>query len=531
MRLLESIVAWGEARPDSVMIEVLDEAHGARRSYRWREVLDAVSALRGLLLDLQETAGGPRETAAGGLRVGLIMANSPEWVAADLALLLSGAVEVPIPLASSAEQAKGLLAHVDLCLVDGPGASKLRAWAASGVAAPRSVPVDVDALSRRCGPRDLTPRLREDFLCKIVHTAGTTGAPKGVKIRALGVADLVGALRRKVRPGTYARYLSIVPLSLLVEQVTGIYVTLSDGGTLVLLSPPSLLLGAPGTTAQAVLPYLRIARPSAMTLPPAMVEAIDRFCQATGRSGEALYQALFGRDEPAFLGCAGAPVAPEVLSRLAQRDLLVYEGYGLSESSSLATWNVPGSARIGTAGRPLDHVEIKLGADGELLLRSTSLFAGYTSAGPSSCAIDAEGWLHTGDLAEIDEGGFVRITGRKRSPRITAGGSDASLAWVEAMYKSLDVVEEAVIFGDRPEKIHGLFIVEERADPGAARAAIDDFGRRHLSEAERAAEIVVVRSTPELYRRCFTVTGRPIRAELWKRMMRELGVTSRSMTG
>ncbi|WP_437814901.1 AMP-binding protein [Sorangium sp. So ce1078] len=517
MRLLDDIVARGEAQPDAVMIEVLDAAPGARRSYRWREMLDAVSALRGLLVDMQETAGAS-------LRVGLVMANSPEWVAADLALLLSGAVEVPIPLAFSAEQAKNLLGHVDVCLVDGPGEFKLRAWAEAGVAAPRRIPVDVDALIRRGGSRDLTPRQREDFLCKIIHTSGTTSAPKGVKIRAFGVAELVASLRRNVRPGTYARYLSIVPLSLLIEQVTGIYMTLSDGGTLVLLSPPSLLLGTPGTTARSILPYLRLARPSAMTLPPAMVEAIDRFCQATDQSGEALFQQLFGRDEPAFLGCGGAPVAKEALTRLARRKIPVYEGYGLSENSSVATWNVPGSAKIGTVGRPLDHVEVKRGADGELLIRSTSLFAGYTSADPSSCVIDAEGWLHTGDIAEIDGDGFVRITGRKKNLIITASGRNVSPAWVEAMYKSLDFVEEAVIFGDRLERIHGLFLVDERADLDAARAAIDDFGRRHLSEVERAAEIVVLQSTPELYRQCFTITGRPIRAELWKRLALALGI-------
>ncbi|WP_437730217.1 AMP-binding protein [Sorangium sp. So ce1335] len=526
MRLIDDIVAMGEARPDAVMIEVLDAAPGARQSYRWREMLDAVSALRGLLIGLDREAGG-------GLRVGLVMANSPEWVAADLALWLGEAVEVPIPLAFSAEQARHLLEHVDVCLVDAPGQARLRAWAEAGVPAPRCVPVDVDALSgaQRGGPRDLTPCRRQDFVCKIIHTSGTTSAPKGVKIRAFGVADLVAALRRKVPPGTYARYLSIVPLSLLIEQVTGIYMTLSDGGTLVLLSPPSLLLGTPGTTAKAILPYLRLARPSAMTLPPAMVEAIDRFCHApdaVDMRGEALFQALFGRDEPAFLGCGGAPVAPDVLSRLARRGIAVYEGYGLSENSSVATWNVPGSARIGTVGRPLDHVEVQLAADGELLLRSSSLFAGYTSADPSSCAVDAKGWLHTGDIAEIDSDGFVRITGRKKNLIITASGRNVSPAWVESRYKSLDFVEEAVIFGDRLEKIHGLFIVEERADPDAARAAIDDFGQRHLSEVERAAEIVVLKSTPELYRHCFTITGRPIRTELWKRMTLELACKENS---
>jgi long-chain acyl-CoA synthetase len=255
-----------------------------------------------------------------------------------------------------------------------------------------------------------------------------------------------------------------------------------------------------------------------------MVEAIDRFCQATDQNDEALFQQLFGRDEPAFLGCGGAPTAPDVLSRLARRNIPVYEGYGLSENSSVVTWNVPGSARIGTVGKPLDHVKVKLGADGELLITSTSLFAGYTSADPSSCFIDPEGWLHTGDIAAIDGDGFVSITGRKKNLIITASGRNVSPAWVESRYKSLDFVEEAVIFGDRLEKIHGLFIVEERTDPDAARAAIDDFGRRHMSEVERAVEIVVLQSTPELYRHCFTITGRPIRTELWKRMTLELGM-------
>ncbi len=173
-------------------------------------------------------------------------------------------------------------------------------------------------------------------------------------------------------------------------------------------------------------------------------------------------------------------------------------------------------------GRPLDHVEARLAPDGELLIRSGSLFAGYTTTDPSSCKVDAEGWLQTGDLAEIDAEGFIRIRGRKKNLMITAHGRNVSPEWVEAQYQSLPGVEKAVIFGEGLEALEGFFVIDPGLSPEIAAQRIHAFGREHLSEVERAEVIVTQPATPELYREFFTISGRPHRAGIRAFMKRTL---------
>ncbi|XES01486.1 hypothetical protein HEP87_64085 [Streptomyces sp. S1D4-11] len=150
-----------------------------------------------------------------------------------------------------------------------------------------------------------------------------------------------------------------------------------------------------------------------------------------------------------------------MLQRLDAYGLTVHEGYGLSENSSVVSWNFPGAVRFGTVGRPLDHVRAELAEDGELLIRSTSLFAGYTREDPSSVVVDDQGRLHTGDLAEIDADGYLRITGRKKNLVITAGGRNVAPEWVEARYRELGFVREAAVVADGLDQVHGLFVIDK----------------------------------------------------------------------
>lgn len=454
----------------------------------------------------------------GSKTVGLLANNTPAWVVADLACLIAGAVEVPVPLAFSADQATSLLRQADICLTDAPGRDRLAALGRDSVL-PHGTPVreiDVAELAREGAHLRPEPSPAHDWICKVIHTSGTTSAPKGVRIRVDGLGALLHSLRDHIPSGASERYLSLVPLSLLIEQVTACYLTLLTGGTIVLLPTGATLLGTSPDALGAMLALMRAAKPTAMQGPPALYEAFAAIAGAhPEESGEQLSQRLFGHPEPAFLACGGAPVASVVLEALWARGIPVYEGYGLSENGSVVSWNTPDSWRLGSVGRPLSHVEARLAEDGELLVRSSSLFAGYTVDDPSSCQVDEDGWLYTGDLAELDADGFLYIRGRKKNIIITAAGRNVAPDWVASRYQALPEVAAAVVFGDGLDQLVGFFVVAAGHEHDAARSAIEHFGATQLSEVERVGR-VQLRSVddPEIVG-LFTVTGRPVRQKIW----------------
>ncbi|MFJ6747911.1 AMP-binding protein [Streptomyces sp. NPDC091266] len=498
------------AHQDRTLIEVIDGSGRAEETYTYRRV----RVLRDRL------AQGL--TLPPGTRVGLVAGNTPAWVVADLALLAKGLVEVPVPLAFSAEQAVSLLRDTEICLVDVPGARRLREW---GLDTGRIVlPIDLDELAGAAGgaphgpapsttlvPASLSYPTNPDDVIKVIHTSGTTGTPKGVRIRAAGIEAVVDSLATVIPDDAFQRYLSLVPLSLLIEQITAVYLPVRTGGTLVLLPPGSALLGTAGARAEDALEWMRGARATGAVLPPAVVSALDK---AALKEGEGAAGALFATPAPPFLMAGGAAVDPEALRRLGARGIDVHEGYGLSENSSVVAWNRPGEIAPGTVGRPLPHCEVRLSEDGELLVTSSSLFAGYTVEDPTSRPV-RDGWLHTGDRASIDEAGRITILGRLKNVIITSHGRNVSPEWVEGRLRSCRQVRECVVFGDALEHLVALVLTEADADPDLVRGEVLGYAAQHLAETDRPERVVVVADGPELRALYFTVTGRPRRHALF----------------
>ncbi|WP_331742270.1 AMP-binding protein (plasmid) [Streptomyces sp. NBC_00876] len=500
-----------QADSDAVMLRVLSAGDAPAAEWTYRQIIGAALRLARRLGQWATEHGRPA-------RMGLLAENSPEWVVADLAALFSGAVEIPVPTAFAAEQAASLLEAADLCLVDDAGTRALTRWTETSTAKvlPGSCevrPVDLPALlAEPFRPADVRTAPAEDAIVKVIHTSGTTSAPKGVQIRRHGMDALLTSLRARTEPALFERYLSIVPLSLLIEQVAGLYMPFLAGGSVSFLPPGTALVGTAADAGPRMLALLRQARPTALVVPPTVAGLFLALCDERPEESVAeRHLRIFGHPGPVFIACGGAPVPAEILERLDGYGLTVHEGYGLSENSSVVSWNFPGEVRFGTVGRPLDHVQAELAEDGELLIRSTSLFAGYTREDPSSVVVDDQGRLHTGDLAEIDEDGYLRITGRKKSLIITAGGRNVSPEWVEARYRELGFVRESAIVADALEEVHGLFVIEAGLDHDSARSRIDAFGRERLSGIERAAVIHLMNEDDPEYARCFTVTGRPRR--------------------
>lgn len=454
---------------------------------------------------------------APGATVGLVAANSVAWIEADLALLLGGHVEVPVPLAFSAEQAAHLLASCSVVLTDDAGLRRFEQWRVAAPQAFQAMPCFAigGLIDGGAAAPALAVDTAADRVCKVIHTSGTTSSPKGVRIRAHGLDALLSSLWRHATREDYARYLNLVPFSLLIEQVTALYLPFMAGGTVVLPPVGEAPLGDPGAVAADKLALLQRARPTAVTLPPSLVEALagaaDRLPDL---ATEALCEALFGRATQPLIAAGGAPVAAATIARLAQRGIVVLQGYGLSENSSVVSWNTRAANRIGSVGKPLPHVACKLGPDGELGIRSASLFAGYSGSDPSACHTDAEGWLWTGDLAEIDADGYITIIGRKKNLIITAHGRNVSPEPAEASYRSVAGVADIVLLGEGQETLSAFVLTAAGADPVALRHELERHGERWLSGVERASTFVFEADAPALRASLFTVTGRPRRPDV-----------------
>ncbi|MEI8633170.1 AMP-binding protein [Vibrio sp. PP-XX7] len=264
---------------------------------------------------------------------------------------------MPVPLAFSAEQAAFLLCSCQVILTDEAGSRRLEQWRRHDLRFPENT-LAVEIVSEGDPSIEFIPSVR-DHIIKVIHTSGTTSTPKGVQIRSGGLNELVLSLQECVREDDYQRYLNLVPLSLLIEQVTAIYMPLTIGGCVVMPPVEMAPLGDPSVTAEQRLNLIRQASPSAMTLTPALVDALAEKARDYAQHDERI-DVLFGRKTVPLLAAGGAPISEEILHELNGYGIPVYQGYGLSENSSVATWNCRGANRIGTVGKPLRHVEVKL---------------------------------------------------------------------------------------------------------------------------------------------------------------------------
>jgi long-chain acyl-CoA synthetase len=176
----------------------------------------------------------------------------------------------------------------------------------------------------------------------------------------------------------------------------------------------------------------------------------------------------------------GAPLSRDIAEFFHAIDILILEGYGLSEVTTAATVNRPADFKFGTVGKPLPGVEIVIAEDGEILLRSNTVFAGYYHDEQATREVlDAEGFVHTGDVGHIDEDGFLVITDRKKDIIVTAGGKNVAPQNLENELKSHRVVSQALILGDRKPYIAALITL----DPESATSLSPDEAHAQVQQA------------------------------------------------
>ena len=391
--------------------------------------------------------------AAGGERFALLADNGVGWALTDLALHLRQLSSVPLPGYFTAPQIQHALddAGIDCVLADDTTqvGELLAGWRNGGVSGRTGLTMfrrQLDAAAR--------PRLPAGTV-KVTYTSGSTAAPKGV---CLGATDLE-AVAQSLAGATAAlgveRHLCLLPLATLLENVGGIYAPLLVGARAMLPGAAATGMSYAGPDVPRMLACIGASEPDSLILVPELL----RILVVAAERGWPVPLSL------KFVAVGGASVAVELLERAAAAGLPVYEGYGLSECASVVCLNTPAARRKGSAGRPLPHAQVRVDADGQLMVSGVTM-RGYLGDAPRR---PGEEWA-TGDLGEIDADGYVYVRGRLRNIYITSFGRNVSPEWVEREIALESAIRHVLVHGEaRP---YAVAIVSASRD-GADAATID----------------------------------------------------------
>jgi len=436
----------------------------------WTELDVAARRVAGALLGL---GVGPGDTVA------LLLANRPEFYVADLGALLVGAVPVSIYGTSSPEQ----IAHV----LQDAGAS---AWV---VEADRAEAVTAVAELVSCPPLvwvgrppegvsgvawdDLLERepvhevhvASPDELATIIYTSGTTGPPKGVELTHRNVVTATaatGALN-DLRAGD--RVISWLPMAHIAERKASYYAALQFGLEVTTCPDP-----------RAILDVLREVRPDWFFAVPRIWEKLKAAGEMMHGPPEDVRRAL-GLDCLKAANVGAAPCPAEVVTWVHGLGIALTEVYGMTENAACCTSTRPGRLRPGTVGEPMPGVEVRLAADGEVLMRSATVMRGYRGRPDATAEVlDAEGWLRTGDVGVLDDDGVLTIVDRKKDLIITASGKNVSPANVEAAIKaSSPLIGHVCVVGEGRPYLAALVVPDPEATAGEDAATV-------AAEVERA---------------------------------------------
>ncbi|MCY1082361.1 AMP-dependent synthetase/ligase [Archangium lansingense] len=478
-------------------------------SWTWREYADKAARIAAGLRELGVKRGD---------RIILLMRNRPEFHIADVGALLAGATPVSIYNSSSPEQIAYLAGHceaVAAVVEDGVFLSRVQEARASlpqlrhvlRVGGSGAVPSGVRELSEllAASPLDLEEAARSvqpGDLATLIYTSGTTGQPKGVMLTHRNIASELEALFHYLgRNGAGKRVVSFLPMAHIAERIVTHYLHTAWGSeatccpdaaqltTYLVGVRPTFMFGPP-----RVWEKLHAGVRAVVGVDPAKAEGFEKALTVGRKASDAralgvplpaeLQQAWetvdaaafaplrkkLGLDALEFAFSGAAPIPPEVIQFFRNIGLPMSELFGMSEGTGAMSWD-PHRVKVGTVGRPVPGVEMRRLEDGEIVFRGGIVFPGYLNDSERTAeALDSDGWLHTGDIGEIDAEGYLKIVDRKKELIITAGGKNVSPANLESMLKTLPLVGQAVAVGDRRPYLVAVLQLNPEVAPGWAKA-------------------------------------------------------------
>jgi long-chain acyl-CoA synthetase len=476
-----------------------------------------------------------------GERVALMLPNRAAHVLADLGAVHAGGVPVTFYATLAAEQVGFVAGDCAARVAVLDGAGQLARWAPVLDALPelRKVIVldsaacppgelymtwdDFAALGRErlaAAPELVTVRvagITPDDPVTLLYTSGTTGNPKGVLITHRSVLYEVAAGQKVGNIVGGVRWVSYLPLAHIAERMFTLYIPVCAGGHVHFCPDAKQLVGVVGqvqptaffgvprvwekvqagiqallaaeqdeTRRAAVLAAMDTGRQYVascqfgQTTPPELAEAF----RAANEQVLGPIRALLGLGEAVHVSSAAAPLPPDVAAFFAGLGMKILDVYGMTETTGAFTMNTEAGFRLGTVGRPVPGMEVRIAADGEVLTRGPLNSPGYLNQPELTAGlIDPDGWLHTGDIGRLDEDGFLSVVDRKKELIITAGGENVPPAAIENLLVSHPLVGQALAYGDRRPYVIALLTLDGEVAPAWARArGIDTDSLAALAE-------------------------------------------------
>jgi long-chain acyl-CoA synthetase len=468
-----------------------------------------------------------------GDKVAILANTRPEWTYFDFAALSAGATVVPIYQTNSPEECQYVLENSDakaIVVEDEEQLDKVRKVREQCPALEHVIrmtgasadAISMSELSERGAAHDVVEwadryrAVTPEDICTFIYTSGTTGPPKGCVISH----------------GNYRAMLDMVHEVSVIESddVTYLFLPLAHSFAL-LIQLGSFDLGTEIAYWERdplkIVPNLTEVRPTYFPSVPRIFEKV--YAAATGAAEKegGLKKRVFdwairvgskvrelerrgaspgpllaaqhriadkqvlskirnlfgGRLRLAVSGAA--PINPEILRFFDAAGVLVLEGWGMTETSTAATIATPEDFKVGTVGKPFPGCEVKIADDGEILVKGANVFQGYYKNPEATAETIRDGWLHTGDIGEIDADGFLKITGRKKDIIITAGGKNITPANIEAEIKQHPIVSQCVVIGDRRPYLVALLTLDPEEAEGFAKEANLAADAEALAENEQ----------------------------------------------
>jgi long-subunit acyl-CoA synthetase (AMP-forming) len=463
----------------------------------------------------------------------ILSANRPEWFVASLAAAMAGARAAGIYTNSTPEQCRYIVEHAEapIAVVDTPEALAKLGGAGGRPAGLRTVVLLDGPMS---GPGVIG---WDEFLAKgdsshaaevarrsaaltgstvstLIYTSGTTGAPKAVMLTQRNLAFIAEKIQELVPVGSGDRLISYLPLSHIAEQVVSHLLSIATGAAVHFAESleklpdnlrevrPHFFLGVPRVW-EKIQAGIQAAGAQASPLRRRIAAWAKRVGRETSQAEQggrprpwsyalanrlvfSKVRARLGFDQARMLCVSSAPVAKETLDFFASLGMPIMEAYGMSECTGPTTMSVPARYRLGRAGYAIPATELRIAEDGEVLMRGPHVFLGYYKNEEATReTLDAEGWIHSGDVGELDADGFLRITDRKKELIITAGGKNIAPQHLEGQLKQIAAVSQAVAIGDRRPYVVALLTL----DPArlAVEAAKAGSPARTAEQAARCA--------------------------------------------
>ncbi|MEZ9524761.1 AMP-binding protein [Enterovibrio norvegicus] len=448
----QQMLRWADERPDEIFLRQIINRQFTDFTYSDAvdQALRIVTALRGMGLEP-------------GDKVGLISKNCAEWFIADLAMMLGSYVSVPIFPTAGEDTIGHVLDHSEAKALFVGKLDDTKALKDTLVSRSNLQTIAMPYPTINCGydwsdlvaqheRADVNPEHADDDLMSIVYTSGTSGLPKGAMLTYGAFAWSAQRLIDHIGMVGGERLFSYLPLAHITERVYIMGSAMMSG--ICTAFPESLDTFIDDVKMQQ--PTLFISVPRLWTLfqqriqqklPDGKLNLLLSIPFVSGLIKKKVAKNL-GLDQARVLGCGSAPVSAALLRWYERLGLNITEAWGMTESFAYSTLNYPFRAdKIGTVGNAGPGIDIKIAADGEILVSGEGLFAGYYKNPEASAETVIDGWLHTGDIGDLDSEGFLSIQGRKNDTFKTAKGKFVSPVPIEKRLFELSNIEMMCLVG------------------------------------------------------------------------------------